>query len=177
MRALCSAATVLYALSVANAWQARPPGALSRLPSLWLVRTPPGDAWPSRTRAGLSQLVCAASKGTKRRKKDSAVGVETEVQRLKSAPFMREIEEGGMQCDKITLANFGKLRGVMAKVAIGSGETLVSYPRSAAMDLAQQGAKCPCSELIDEAYWQAAPWYQQLGLWYCHVNIMASHPQ
>ena len=99
-------------------------------------------------------------------RKKGSVGVETEVERLKSAPFMREIEKAGVQCDKISLANFGELRGVMAKVAIKSGETLVSYPRAAAMDLSQQGAECPCPELIDKAYWRAAPWYQQLGLWY-----------
>ena len=41
---------------------------------------------------------------------------------------------------------------------------MLSYPRSATMDLASLSA-CPCPQLISAAYWQAAPWYQQLALW------------
>jgi hypothetical protein len=32
------------------------------------------------------------------------------------------------------------------------------------MDLASQ-TSCPCPQLIQEQYWHAAPWYQQLALW------------
>ena len=74
----------------------------------------------------------------------------------------REIEEAGVKCEQLCLANFGDLRGVMAKTAIKSGATMISYPRSAIMDLASH-TQCPCPELIQESYWQAAPW------WVLHV--------
>ena len=107
-----------------------------------------------------SKVVCAAKSKTK----GGSTGVETNVERIKSAGFIKEIEDAGMQCEMLSLANFGRLRGVMAKVPIRSGATMLSYPRSAVMDLASL-TSCPCPELIDNGYWKAAPWYQQLGLW------------
>lgn len=163
------AASVLLLVTLTSAWQLGPAGSACA----WQRRAHvSGSPWPSQSQsAGVQNLICSAAKSAKKRKKTGPMskggvaGVETEVQRLKSAPFMREIEEAGMLCDKISLATFGELRGVMAKTAIKSGETLIAYPRAAAMDLAAQGSVCPCPELIDAKFWNSAPWYLQLGLW------------
>jgi hypothetical protein len=62
-------------------------------------------------------------------KKGGTLGVETDVERLKTAGFMRELDASGVKCDDLALAKFGDLRGVMAKQPLKPGSTLLTYPR------------------------------------------------
>lgn len=61
-------------------------------------------------------------------------------------------------------ATFGSLRGMMAVQNSGTGDVLLSFPRSATMDLATVHG-CPCEELVPAPFWEAQPWYMQLALW------------
>jgi len=63
----------------------------------------------------------------------------------------------------IVPATFGSLRGVMAVSPVAAGDTLVSFPRRATLDL-RALSSCPCSELVDAQFWEASPWYLQLAL-------------
>jgi len=45
------------------------------------------------------------------------------------------VEKSGIKCETLSLANFGDLRGVMAKTPIKIGATMLTYPRTAIMDL------------------------------------------
>ena len=64
------------------------------------------------------------------------------------------------------LATFKGLRGVKATDRISCGDVLVSYPRSATMDLAS-ATECPCPDLVDPAFWDGIPeqWFVKLALW------------
>lgn len=91
----------------------------------------------------------AAALTAKKASKGGTLGIETGVERLKTAGFMREVDAAGVKCDDLSLAKFGDLRGVMAKRTLKPGSTFLSYPRSAIMDLASQ-TSCPCPQLIQE---------------------------
>jgi hypothetical protein len=156
---VCAATTLLLLVpTFVNSWAVLP-CPRSTVPGL----SPSRALVASRAHRTRANVVCAAT-GARDKRKNRPATAETEVQRLKETNFVREVQDAGMQCDLLSLATFGKLRGVMAKSAIRSGQCMLSYPRTAIMDLASL-TSCPCPQLIAEAYWQKAPWYQQLGLW------------
>ncbi len=91
---------------------------------------------PSRPLLSLSRAQRAGSRvqgvralRAKTGKKGGTLGVETDVERLKTAGFMRELDTSGVKCDDLALAKFGDLRGVMAKRPLKPGSTFLSYPR------------------------------------------------
>jgi hypothetical protein len=84
---------------------------------------------PSRAQRLESRVQGAGALRAKSGKKGGTLGVETDVERLKTAGFMRELDASGVKCDDLALAKFGDLRGVMAKQPLKPGSTLLSYPR------------------------------------------------
>ena len=80
-----------------------------------------------------------------------------------SAAFFNWLADAGYDgC--IIPATFDDLRGMMAVSTVPSGKPLLSFPRSATMDLATVHS-CPCEELVPAHFWEAQPWYMQLALW------------
>jgi hypothetical protein len=83
------------------------------------------------------------------------------------AAFEAWMERESIEAPLGELANFQGLRGVRAREKISTGDMIVSYPRSATMDLTL-ATKCPCSELVDSKCWDSIPdgeWFVKLALW------------
>ena len=78
--------------------------------------------------------------------------------------FLAWIGDAGFD-GRIVPAHFSEnLRGLMAVAPVLPGDSLLSYPRSATMDLATLHG-CPCTQLVSAQFWEESPWYMQLALW------------
>ena len=82
------------------------------------------------------------------------------------AAFEDWMDKVGVDVPHGGLATFKGLRGVKATDRISCGDVLVSYPRSATMDLAS-ATECPCADLVDPAFWDGIleQWFVKLALW------------
>jgi hypothetical protein len=82
------------------------------------------------------------------------------------------LEREGFECNRLQLAFFGDLRGMMAKEFISPGETLLAFPsQSGTFNLAST-RKCPCSELVGAEFWEESEsWTLKMALWLVAEHI------
>ena len=82
------------------------------------------------------------------------------------------LEREGFECNRLQLAFFADLRGMMAKEFISPGDTLLAFPsQSGTFNLASTRT-CPCSELVDAGFWEESEsWTLKMALWLVAEHI------
>jgi hypothetical protein len=81
------------------------------------------------------------------------------------------LEREGFEFNRLQLAFFGDLRGMMAKEFISPGDTLLAFPSQSTLSLAST-RKCPCSELVGADFWEETEsWTLKMALWLVAEHI------
>jgi len=81
----------------------------------------------------------------------------------------------GFEYERLRLAYFGDLRGMMAIEDISPGDCLFAFPAASATFNLAMTRKCPCPELVDAVFWQESEsWVLKMALWLVAEELKGS---